>query len=151
MATLFAGGHLAGCSRSSGRVHPPGRQPRRGRQRVPQGWLSQRDPKWKQLWTDDFGRGGRRQQFGKVMSSGANISTLYREFTQTLTDVLAEHAVGPASRGRLARARAAVKKHPEYSEHGYFLAVETAFQRWEALQAGGHMERPSPPGETTVE
>ena len=44
------------------------------------------------------------------MSSGADISTLYREFTQALTDVLAEHAVGPASRGRLARARAAVKK-----------------------------------------
>jgi hypothetical protein len=42
--------------------------------------------------------------FGKVMSS-ADISTLYRAFTQALTDVLAEHAVGPASRGRLARAR----------------------------------------------
>ncbi len=37
------------------------------------------------------------------MSSGADISTLYREFTQALTDVLAEHAVGPASRGRLAQ------------------------------------------------
>jgi hypothetical protein len=46
------------------------------------------------------------------MSSSADISTLYREFTQALTDALAEHAVGPASRGRLARARAAVKKHP---------------------------------------
>jgi hypothetical protein len=45
--------------------------------------------------------------FGKVMSSGADISAFYREFTQALTDVLAEHAVGPASRGRLARARAA--------------------------------------------
>jgi hypothetical protein len=32
----------------------------------------------------------------KVMSSSADISTLYREFTQALTDVLAEHAVGPA-------------------------------------------------------
>jgi hypothetical protein len=53
------------------------------------------------------------------MSSGADISTLYREFTQALTDVLAEHAVGPASHGRLARARAAVRKHPEYTEHGY--------------------------------
>jgi hypothetical protein len=31
------------------------------------------------------------------MSSGADISTLYREFTQVLTDVLGEHAVGPAS------------------------------------------------------
>ena len=61
------------------------------------------------------------------MSCGADISTLYREFSQALTDVLAEHAAGPASRGRLARTRAAVKKHPEYSEHGYFLAVETAW------------------------
>ena len=83
------------------------------------------------------------------MSSGADILTLYREFTQALTDVLAEHAVGPASRGRLARARAAVKKHSEYSEHGYFLAVETAFQQWEALQTGGHRERPSPPGQAS--
>ena len=64
------------------------------------------------------------------MNNSADISTLYREFTQALTDVLAEHAVGPASRGRLARARVAVKKHSEYSEHGYFLAVETAFQQW---------------------
>ena len=53
-----------------------------------------------------------------------------------------EHAVGPASRGRLARARVAVKKHSEYSEHGYFLAVETAFQQWEALQTTGRVERP---------
>ena len=61
------------------------------------------------------------------MSCGADISTLYRDFSQALTDVLAEDAAGPASRGRLARTRAAVKKHPEYSEHGYFLAVETAW------------------------
>ncbi len=32
------------------------------------------------------------------MSSGADISTLYGEFTQALTDVLAEHAVGPVAR-----------------------------------------------------
>jgi hypothetical protein len=81
------------------------------------------------------------------MSSSADISTLYHEFSQALTGVLAEHAVGPASRGRLARARAAVRKHPEYTEHGYFLAVETAFQQWEALQTAGHMERPSQPGQ----
>ena len=61
---------------------------------------------------------------------------------QALTDVLAEHAVGPASRGRLARARVGVKKHSEYSEHGYFQAVETAFQQWEALQTTGRVERP---------
>lgn len=81
-------------------------------------------------------------RLGKVMSSGADISTLYQEFTEALTDVLAEHAVGPASRGRLARTRAAVRKHPEYSEHGYFLAVETAFKQWETMQTVGHVERP---------
>jgi hypothetical protein len=58
------------------------------------------------------------------MSSGTHISTLYREFADALTDVLAENAVGLVSRGRLARTRAAVNKHPDYSEHGYFLAVE---------------------------
>ena len=35
------------------------------------------------------------------------------------------------------------------SEHGYFLAVETAFQQWEALQTAGHVERSSPPGQTS--
>jgi hypothetical protein len=53
-----------------------------------------------------------------------------------LTEVLAENAVGLARRGRLARARAAVKKH-SYSEHAYFLAVETAFKNWEAMQNVG--------------
>ncbi|MGC2826779.1 MAG: hypothetical protein WA322_21555 [Pseudolabrys sp.] len=71
------------------------------------------------------------------MSSGTDISALYREFTNALTEVLAENAVGPARRGRLARARAAVKKHPDYSEHAYFLAVETAFTQWEDMQNAG--------------
>ena len=68
------------------------------------------------------------------MSSGTDILVLYREFTGALTEVLAENAVGPARRGRLARARAVIKKHPNYSEHGYFLAFETAFEHWEAMQ-----------------
>jgi hypothetical protein len=72
------------------------------------------------------------------MSSGTDISTLYREFTDALTEVLAENAAGPTRRGRLARTRAAVKKHPDYSEHGYFLAVEVAFKQWEAMQNVGH-------------
>jgi len=76
------------------------------------------------------------------MSSSTDISTLYREFTDALTEVLAENAVGPARRGRLARARAAVKKHPDYSEHGHFLAVEAAFKNWEAMQNVGHSDRP---------
>jgi hypothetical protein len=71
------------------------------------------------------------------MTTTGDISALYQEFTEALTEVLAENSVGPARRGRLARARAAVKKHPKYSEHEYFLAVETAFGRWELLQNTG--------------
>jgi hypothetical protein len=69
--------------------------------------------------------------------TGADISALYREFADALTEVLAETAGSVARRGRLARAHAAVKRHPEYNEHEYFLAVETAFTRWEALQNVG--------------
>jgi hypothetical protein len=76
-----------------------------------------------------------------VMSSATHISTLYREFADALRDVLAENAVGLASRGRLARTRAAVKKHPDYSEHGYFLAVEMAFKQWEAMQNVGSPQK----------
>jgi hypothetical protein len=68
------------------------------------------------------------------MSTPTDISALYQEFTEALTEVLGETAFSIARRGRLARARAAVKKHPEYSEHAYFLAVETAFKKWEAMQ-----------------
>jgi hypothetical protein len=71
------------------------------------------------------------------MSTSTGISALYSEFTDALTEVLAENAVGPARRGRLARARAAIKKHPDYSESGYLLAVETAFNNWEAMQKAG--------------
>jgi hypothetical protein len=71
------------------------------------------------------------------MSTETDISALYHEFTDALTEVLAENTVGPARRGRLARARAAVKKHPNYNEHGYFLAVENAFKQWEAIQNAG--------------
>jgi hypothetical protein len=71
------------------------------------------------------------------MATAADISALYQEFTEALTEVVAENSVGPARRGRLARARAAVKKHPNYSEHEYFLAVETAFTKWEAIQNVG--------------
>jgi hypothetical protein len=71
------------------------------------------------------------------MSEGPDISMVYREFADALTEVLAENAVGPARRGRLARARAAVKKHPDYSEAGYLRAVEAAFENWEAMQNAG--------------
>jgi hypothetical protein len=71
------------------------------------------------------------------MSSGISITVLYGEFTVALTEVLAENAVGPARRGRLARARAVIKKHPDYGESGYLMAVETAFDNWEAIQKAG--------------
>ena len=71
------------------------------------------------------------------MSTVVGISAIYSEFTVALTEVLAENAVGPARRGRLARARAAIKKHPDYSEFGHFLAVEAAFNNWEVLQNTG--------------
>jgi hypothetical protein len=71
------------------------------------------------------------------MSTGTDISALYRELTDALAEVLAETAGNPVRRGRLARARAAVKRHPDYSVHEYFLAVETAFARWEAMQNVG--------------
>lgn len=66
--------------------------------------------------------------------TGSDFSAVCNEFTDALTEVLAENAIGLARRGRLARARAAVKKHPYYTEHAYFLAVETAFKNWEAMQ-----------------
>ena len=68
------------------------------------------------------------------MSTGADISALYGDFTDALTQILAENAVGLARRGHVARAHAAVKKHPEYDEHSFCVAVETAFMRWETLQ-----------------
>jgi hypothetical protein len=67
----------------------------------------------------------------------SDVSVLYREFANALTEVLAENAANPARRGRLARARAAVKRQPDLSEHEYFLAVEIAFAHWEAMQNVG--------------
>jgi hypothetical protein len=81
------------------------------------------------------------------MSDETNISTLYHEFTDALTEVLAENAVGAARRGRLARARTVIKRHPAHSEHEYFVAVETAFLQWEVrtLVAGnGYRTKPTP-------
>jgi hypothetical protein len=69
------------------------------------------------------------------MSEGSDITVLYREFADALTEVLAENAVGPARRGRLARA--AVKKHSNYSDAGYLRAIEAAFENWEVMQNAG--------------
>jgi hypothetical protein len=46
------------------------------------------------------------------MTPEANISALCHEFTNALTEVLAENAVGLARRGRIARTHAGVKRHP---------------------------------------
>ena len=72
------------------------------------------------------------------MRTEADLRALCNEFTNALTEVLAENAFGLARRGRVARAHAAVKKHPEYNEHAFCVAVETAFIQWEALQNVGH-------------
>jgi len=72
------------------------------------------------------------------MTTEADLTALCHEFTDALTDVLAENAVGMARRGRVARAHAAVKRHPEYNEHAFCIAVETAFTQWEALQNAAH-------------
>ena len=71
------------------------------------------------------------------MGIGTDISAFYREFTDALTEVLAENAGNPARRGWLARAHAALKRHPDHREHDYFSAVQAAFARWEALQNVG--------------
>jgi len=71
------------------------------------------------------------------MHTEADLAALYHEFTNALTEVLAENAIGPARRGRVARAHAAVKNHPEHNEHALCVAVETAFTQWEALQNVG--------------
>jgi hypothetical protein len=72
------------------------------------------------------------------MNTEADLAALCDEFTKALTEVLAENAAAPARRGRVARAHAAIKRHPEYNEHAFCVAVETAFTQWEALQNVGH-------------
>ena len=74
------------------------------------------------------------------MSNISDISAPYREFSDALMEVLAENSNGPTRRGHLARTRAVIKKHPKYNEHESFLAVETAFERWEAMQNVGHLD-----------
>ena len=72
------------------------------------------------------------------MTTEADLAALCDEFTSALTEVLAENAAAPARRGRVARAHAAIKRHPEYNEHAFCVAVETAFTQWEASQNIGH-------------
>jgi hypothetical protein len=77
------------------------------------------------------------------MTSGRDIADLYQEFTEALTEVLAENSVGPARRGRLARASAAAKKHPKYTEHEYFLAVGSENSiHWARATAGATGVKP---------
>ena len=68
------------------------------------------------------------------------IAAVRREFTDALAEVLAENAaVCPVRRGRVARAHAAIKRHPGYNEHEFCAAVEFAFERWETLQNAGSL------------
>jgi hypothetical protein len=72
------------------------------------------------------------------MRTEVGLTALCNEFTNALTQVLAENATGVARRGRVARAHAAIKNHPEYNKHAFCVAVETAFTQWEELQNVGH-------------
>jgi hypothetical protein len=72
------------------------------------------------------------------MDTEADIRAVCHEFTDALTEVLAENAIGLARRGRVARAHAALKRHPEYNEHAFCGAVETAFMQWESFQNATH-------------
>ena len=72
-----------------------------------------------------------------IMNSELDISLLYREFTDALVNLLAEQSISVSARGQLARARAAVRSHPNFNEHGYFLAIESAFSEWQAMQNSG--------------
>ena len=66
------------------------------------------------------------------------IAAVRREFTDALAEVLAENAaVCPVHRGRVARAHAAIKRHPSYNEHEFCAVVEFAFEQWETLQNAG--------------
>ena len=68
------------------------------------------------------------------MSTG--ISAVYSEFTDALTEILAENAVGPARRGRLARAHAAVKKHARLQRLWISSGGRNGIQ-----ELGGHTKR----------
>jgi hypothetical protein len=75
------------------------------------------------------------------VSTEQNIAAVCREFTDALVEVLAESAaVCPVRRGRVARAHAAIKRHPAYNEHEFCAAVEVAFAQWETLQNAGSPE-----------
>ena len=67
------------------------------------------------------------------MNTGADISTLYREFTDALTEVLAESAGGLAPRAARKSSRGcqeASRLHRVWT----FCGGENAFKNWEALQ-----------------
>ena len=66
------------------------------------------------------------------MSRSTDLSALYLEFTDALS------TPWPARKGPRCR-----QETPNYSEGGYFLAVETAFENWEVIQNIGRPGRPS--------
>jgi hypothetical protein len=54
-----------------------------------------------------------REMLSRRQIMSTSITVRYSEFAVALAEVLAENAIGLARRGRLARARAAIKKHPD--------------------------------------
>jgi len=64
------------------------------------------------------------------------IAAVRREFTDALAEVLAENAaVCPVRRGRVARAHAAIKRHPRVTTNMNFV------RRWSLLSSGGKLYR----------
>ena len=71
------------------------------------------------------------------MTSDRDIAELYKEFTEALPRFLRKTPLAPLGGAALPGPALPVKKHPKYSEHEYFLAVENAFQKWEVIQNVG--------------
>jgi hypothetical protein len=76
------------------------------------------------------------------MQTEADLETLCHEFTGALAEILAETAVVRHDGAELPGHMPLSRKHPEYNEHAFCVAVETAFTQWEALQNVGHQHRP---------
>jgi hypothetical protein len=68
------------------------------------------------------------------MSDQIDIAKLYYEFEGALTDALIQNVHSLAHRTRLFETRMRVKSHPGFNIVEYALAVDQAFQRFEAVE-----------------
>jgi hypothetical protein len=68
------------------------------------------------------------------MADQADIAKLYYEFEEALTDVLTQDAHSMAHRTHLFESRMRVKSHRDFNIVEYALAVDRAFQRFEAVE-----------------